>query len=67
MEPNCSTTNINHALLVVGYGRDANTSLDYWLLKNSWGAHWGESGYMRLARNKNNMCGIASMPSYPIV
>ena len=36
--------NINHGILIVGY-----TSL-YWKVKNSWGADWGEQGYIRLAR-----------------
>ena len=36
-------------------------------LFHSWGENWGEGGYFRLARNAGNMCGVASMPSYPIV
>ncbi|XP_017839936.2 cathepsin L [Drosophila busckii] len=63
---NCDTTS-NHAVLIVGYGHDNQTGLDYWLLKNSWGADWGERGYMRLARNKQNQCGIGKIAAYPIV
>jgi len=41
---------INHAILVVGYGHDEESGLDYWLIKNSWGASWGENGFMKLKR-----------------
>ncbi|KAJ3608769.1 hypothetical protein NHX12_023299 [Muraenolepis orangiensis] len=53
----------NHAVLVVGYGTDKGQ--DYWLVKNSWRAAWGEEGYIRMSRNNNNLCGIANRPIYP--
>ena len=56
---------LTHAVLVVGYGTEDGK--DYWLIKNSWGRGWGEEGYFRLARNADNMCGVVSDASYPLV
>ncbi|KAE8588054.1 hypothetical protein XENTR_v10022313 [Xenopus tropicalis] len=60
-DPYC-TTNLDHSVLVVGYGTDNGN--DYWLIKNSWGVGWGEQGYVKMARNRNNHCGIASYAYY---
>ncbi|XP_064201678.1 procathepsin L-like [Anguilla rostrata] len=62
-DPSCSSAKTNHAVLVVGYGTDSGK--DFWLVKNSWGTAWGESGFIRMARNRNNQCGIANFPIYP--
>uniref|UniRef100_A0A672JWM3 Cathepsin 12 n=1 Tax=Sinocyclocheilus grahami TaxID=75366 RepID=A0A672JWM3_SINGR len=64
-ESNCNPNNLNHAVLVVGYGSEGGK--DYWIIKNSWGTGWGDGGYMRMIRNGKNTCGIASYALYPIV
>lgn len=61
---NTCKTVANHAVIVVGYGTDSATGRDYWIIKNSWGHNWGDRGYVKLARNQMNMCGIASLATY---
>ena len=53
----CPSSGINHAVLIVGYGTDPSVGLNYWIVKNSWGQNWGESGYFRIKRGSGT-CGI---------
>uniref|UniRef100_A0A0N5A141 Cathepsin L-like n=1 Tax=Parastrongyloides trichosuri TaxID=131310 RepID=A0A0N5A141_PARTI len=62
-DPKC-TTNIDHAVLIIGYDTDPVFG-DYWIVKNSWGTTWGINGYFKIKRGVNQ-CGIAEAPTYPI-
>lgn len=65
-EPKCSKTDLDHGVLLVGFGTDERTDKKYWLVKNSWGTTWGEQGYIKIVRGKND-CGVSSDASYPLV
>ena len=68
-DPNCGFQ-LDHGVLLVGYGYDNTYDMDYWIIKNSWGQDWGEDGYIRIIRNiddSRGLCGIAMMPSYPLI
>ena len=63
-------TNLDHGVLVVGYGTDSG--LDYYKVKNSWSTSWGEGGYIRLGRGSqynmgSGQCGILLQASYPVL
>lgn len=57
----CPTDRPNHAVLLVGYQHD------YWIVKNSWGESWGQSGYVYMNRSRHNICGIASHAVVPVI
>lgn len=62
----CGTA-LNHAVTIVGYG-ESREGLKYWLVKNSWGIQWGETGYIRMLRDsgtEEGICGIAMHATYP--
>lgn len=63
-------TNLDHGVLVVGYGTESGT--DYYKIKNSWSSSWGEGGYIRIGRGANynkgsGQCGVLMQASYPVV
>jgi len=54
-------TQLDHAVMSVGYGNEDGE--DYFLVRNSWGASWGDHGYIKIGAD--NVCGILQSPSYP--
>ncbi|XP_042499408.1 vignain-like [Macadamia integrifolia] len=61
-------TDLDHGVAIVGYGTTVDGT-KYWIVRNSWGAEWGEQGYIRMQRGipaKEGLCGIAMEASYPI-
>jgi len=62
-DPYCPTHTVNHAVVVVGYGT-SKTGINYWIVRNSWGASWGMNGYMMIRRGVNR-CNIGFYPAYP--
>ena len=58
-------TSLNHAVVVVGYGA-TDKGTEYWIVRNSWGASWGEQGYINIAITGGiGTCGIQTRPSWP--
>jgi len=78
-EPECSSMQLDHGVLAVGYGDSCNDEGDeaaelcssghskYYIVKNSWGTEWGDGGFIKMAAARHNHCGIATASSYPLV
>jgi cathepsin L len=56
---------VNHAVTLVAYqtpkkGATGKLTMGYWMIKNSWGQHWGEKGFIRLEMKENEQehCGM---------
>ena len=64
MTDSCCTprADLDHAVLVSGYGT-TDEGHEYWLVKNTWSAYWGDQGYIKIARHPQD-CGIATQPMF---
>ena len=58
-------------MIIVGYGTDEATSLEYLLLKNSWDTTWGDKGYFKIKMldfaGDWGICGVQWVNAYPIL
>ena len=59
----CVGTTINQCVQVVGVYYDPIADVGYYKVRNSWGADWGEDGYIRLAHGVN-ACDCVYNPGY---
>jgi len=58
--------NRDHSMTIVGYGYDSDQKENYYIVRNSWGPSWGESGYMRIKRG-GNFCDVEADGTQPKV
>jgi len=47
----CDNAVVDHAVVMMGFGKDPKSNMLYWKIRNSWGKDWGENGFFRLKRN----------------
>lgn len=52
---------VNHAVTLVGYQMPSDKEKGWYVIKNSWGASWGEEGFIRveMTKNEDELCGMS--------
>jgi C1A family cysteine protease len=64
MDSKACGTSLDHAVAAVGYGTEGGQ--DYYIVRNSWGASWGDAGYIKIAAVEGKgICGIQMQSLYP--
>ena len=63
-DKDCDGAKFNHAVVIVGWGN--LNGINFWIVRNSWGSHWGENGYFLIERGVNK-CKIETYPAYVLV
>jgi len=62
-------TQLDHGILIVGYGVETDIfdqTMPYWIVKNSWGADWGDSGYIFIEKG-DGKCGLNTYVTSAII
>ena len=57
---------MNHSVVIIGWGKEEKTGTGYWIVRNSWGAEWGEGGYLKILMSEGEgVCGINLDNTFP--
>ena len=62
----CDPQDLDHGVAVVAFDTDADSGLDYFVVRNSWGTSWGNEGYIWFQRG-TNVCGVSSEPRFAVI
>ena len=54
MGKDSSWVEMDHSVVILGWGKDEDTGLPYWILRNSYGPDWGMDGDFLIRRGSND-------------
>jgi len=49
-----SWMDMNHSVVILGWGKDPKTNTKYWIVRNSYGPQWGMEGDFLVKRGNND-------------